>query len=110
MASADQAELVFVVDVSSLDRRGFVGSTMYRGKAIDLGFDDEDEGVFLTSEMALRLHVKKGSKVLLVAENERKLVMDSVVSGVGRRARVSNSKLYYEVGKEGGAVVRIRKA
>ena len=109
MASAGQAELVFVVDVTSLAKEGFVGSTMYKGKAVDVKFDDGDAGVFLSSEMAARLHVRKGSKVLLVAENERKLVADSVVSGVGRTVRISNPRVYYEVGKEGGAVVRISK-
>lgn len=109
MAAAGQAELVFVVDVTSLTKKGFVGSTKYEGKAVDLEFDDGDAGVFLSSEMAARLHVRKGSKVLLVAENERTLVTDAAVSGVGKTVRISNPKVYYEVGKEGGAIVRIRK-
>jgi len=109
VAAAGQAELVFVVDVTSITKDGFVGSTKYEGKAVNLEFDDGNAGVFLSSEMAARLHVRKGSKVLLVSENERNLVTDTVVSGVGKSVRISNPKVYYEVGKEGGAVVRIRK-
>jgi ABC-type lipoprotein release transport system permease subunit len=109
VASAGQAELVFVVDVTSLTKKGFVGSTKYEGKAVDLEFDDGDAGVFLSSEMAARLRVRKGSKVLLVVESERNIVTDAVVSGVGKTVRISNPKVYYDVGKEGGAVVRIRR-
>lgn len=109
MASAGQAELVFVVDVTSLTGEGFVGSTKYEGKAVDLEFDDGDAGVFLSSEMAARLRVRKGSKVLLVVESERNIVTDAVVSGIGKTVRISNPKVYYDVGKEGGAVMRIRR-
>ncbi|HUI24225.1 MAG TPA: hypothetical protein VLY82_07550 [Nitrososphaerales archaeon] len=110
MAAAGQAELVFVVDVTSITKEGFVGSTKYEGRVVDLEFDDSDEGVFLSSEMAARLHVRKGSKVLLVVENERNLVADAAVTAVGKTVRISNPKVYYEVGKEGGAVVRVRTA
>jgi ABC-type lipoprotein release transport system permease subunit len=110
VASAQQAELVFVVDVSSLTKKGFIGSTKYEGKTVELEFDDKDEGVFLSSEMAERLHVRKGSRVALIMENERSKVTDATVAGVGKTVRISNSKVYYEVGREGGAVVRIRKS
>jgi len=110
VASALQAELVFVVDVSSLTKNGFIGSTKYEGKAVELEFDDKDAGIFLSPEMAARLHVRKGSSVSLIMENERNLVADATVAGVGKTLRISNSKLYYEVGKEGGAIVRIRKS
>ena len=109
VASARQAELVFVVDVSSLTRTGFIGSTEYEGKTVELEFDDKDAGVFLSSEMAERLHVRKGSSLSLTTENERNLVADASVAGVGKTLRISNSKVYYEVGKAGGAIVRIRK-
>jgi len=109
VASAHQAELVFVVDVSSLTEEGFIGSTKYEGSKLELEFDDKDAGVFLSPEMAARLHVRKGSRVSLITENERNQVTDAAVSGVGKTVRISNSKVYYEVGKEGGAVVRIRK-
>jgi ABC-type lipoprotein release transport system permease subunit len=108
--SAHQAELVFVVDVSSLTKKGFIGSTRYEGKAIEIEFDDSDAGIFLSSEMAARLHVRRGSRVSLIMENERNMLADAVVSGVGKTVRISNSKVYYEVGKEGGAVVRMRKS
>ena len=110
MASATQAELVFVVDVSSLTKKGFVGSTRYKGKTLDLEFDDKGEGVFLTAEMASRLRARKGSKVSIVIENESALVTDATVGSLGKAVRISSPKVYYEVGKSGGAVVRVRKA
>ena len=109
MASADRAELVFVVDVSSLTKKGFIGSTTFEGKPVGLEFDDGEAGVFLLSEMAARLHVRKGSKVSLITENEHNLVTEDVVAGVGKSVRISNPKVYYEVGKQGGAIVRVRK-
>jgi len=110
VASARQAELVFVVDVSSLTKNGFIGSTRYGGKAVDIEFDDKDAGAFLSPDMAARLHVRKGSRVSLMMENERNLMADATVGGVGKTIRISNSKVYYEVGKEGGAIVRMRKS
>jgi ABC-type lipoprotein release transport system permease subunit len=109
VASAEQAELVFVVDVSSLTTKGFVGSSNYGGKKVELEFDDGDAGVFLPSEMAARLHVRKGSRISLITENERNHVTEVALSGVSKTVRISNPKVYYEVGKEGGAVLRIRK-
>jgi len=110
VASAHQAELVFVVDVSALTEKGFIGSTKYEGKTVELEFDDRDAGIFLSPAMAARLHVRKGSNVSLITENERNQATDATVAGVGIAVRISNSKVYYEVGKEGGAVVRIRKS
>jgi len=109
VASARQAELVFVVDVSSLTKKGFVGSTTYEGRLVELEFDDGDAGVFLSPAMAARLHVRKDSRVSLIIENERNQVTESTVSGVGKELRISNEKVYYEVGREGGAIVRVRK-
>ena len=110
MASAHQAELVFVFDVSSLTKSGFIGSTKYEGEIVEVAFDDKDAGIFLSPDMAARLHVRKGSRVSLIMENERNLVADATVGGVGKTVRISNSKVYYEVGKEGGAIVRVRKS
>ena len=110
MASAQQAELVFVVDVSSLTEMGFTGSTKYEGKTVEVEFDDKDAGIFLSPEMAARLRVRKGSRISLVMENERNHVIDATVAGVGKTVRISNSKVYYEVGREGGAIVRVRKS
>ena len=109
MASAGPAELVFVVDVSAFTDEGFTGSTRYLGNEVRLEFDDGDAGIFLTSEMAGRLRVKKGSRVSLIIEDETSQVAESKVAKVGRSLRISNAKAYYGVGKEGGAVIRIRK-
>ncbi len=109
MASANQAEIVFVVDVSSLTKNGFVGTTEYEGKKVELEFDDGSAGVFLTSEMAGRLRVRKGSRISVVIEGERNEVVGAEVAGVGKALRISDAKAYYAVGREGGAIIRIRK-
>ena len=110
MASAGAAELVFVVDVSSLTKKGFVGTTTYQGKRIDLEFDDQGAGVFLTSEMAGRLHVRKGSALSVIIEEDENRVAGATVAGIGKAPRISDPKVYYAVGREGGAIIRIRKA
>jgi len=109
VALADRAELVFVVDVSSLTKKGFVGTTKYEGKQVDLEFDDGTAGVFLDSEMAGRLHVKKGSRLSIVIEDERNEVVESTVAGVGKAIRISDARVYYPVGRDGGAIIRITK-
>jgi hypothetical protein len=109
VAEANEAELVFVVDVSSLTKKGFVGTTTYQGKQVALDFDDGGEGIYLTPEMASRLHVRKGSALLVIMENDRSLVAKATVAGVGKAPRISDPKIYYAVGREGGAIVRIRK-
>jgi ABC-type lipoprotein release transport system permease subunit len=110
VSAAGQAGLVFVVDVYSLTKKGFVGTTEYEGKKVDLEFDDAGKGVFLSSEMAGRLHVKKGSKVSLVIEDEASQVVETTVAGVGGSLRISDPKVYYGVGREGGAIMRIKKS
>ncbi len=109
MAGAAAPELVFVVDVSSLTKKGFVGTTTYAGGQVDLEFDDGGDGVYLTSKMAGRIHVRKGSAVTLFVENERTQVSEATVSAVGRALRISDPRVYYEVGREGGAIIRVRK-
>ena len=109
VGEAPESELVFVVDVTSFTKKGFVGSTTYQGKPVDLEFDDGDAGVFLTSEMAKRIHVRKGSPLSVLIENDRHQLAKTVVAAVGKELRVSDAKVYYGVGKEGGAIVRIRK-
>lgn len=109
MAEADEAELVFVVDVSSFTRKGFVGSTTYRGKPVDLEFDDRDAGIFLTTEMARRIHVRNGSALSILVENERSQLAKANIKSVGKDVRISNARVYYAVGKEGGAIIRIKK-
>jgi hypothetical protein len=109
VSSATLAELVFVVDVSSLTKKGFIGTTTYEGGKVDLEFDDVGEGVFLNSEMAGRLKVKKGSMVSVVIEDDGNLVAEAKVGGVSKVLRISDPKVYYAVGREGGAVIRVRK-
>jgi hypothetical protein len=108
--AAEEAELVFVVDVSSFTKDGFLGSTSYEGKRVDLEFDDSGKGVYLTAEMAGRLHVRKGSALRVVLEDDRMVVAETTLAAVGKAIRISDPKVYYGVGKEGGAVIRIRKA
>lgn len=107
---ATEAELVLVVAVSSFTKKGFAGSASYGGNPIEVEFDDRDAGVFLTTEMCRRLHVKEGSKILLVVEADGEpLATESKVAGVAPRPRISSAKVYYKVGREGGAVVKVRK-
>lgn len=110
MASASPAELVFVVDVSALTSKGFTGSTEYEERKVDLEFDDGNAGVFLSSEMAGRLHVKKGSRLSIVVEADANQVAETRVASVGKSLRISDAKVYYAIGREGGAVLRVRKA
>jgi hypothetical protein len=107
---ASAAELVFVVDVSSFTKEGFVGTSTYEGRKVDLEFDDADKGVYLTAEMARRIHVRKGSPVVIAIEEDRNQTAETAVASVGRILRISSAKVYYAVGKEGGAIIRIRKA
>jgi ABC-type lipoprotein release transport system permease subunit len=110
VAEAAQSELVFVVDVSSLTKKGFIGTSTYEGKKVDLEFDDGGKGVILTSEMAARLRVRKGSKLSVIVEDEKNQVVEAAVAGVGKTPKISDPKIYYSVGREGGAIVRLRKA
>ncbi len=110
MAFDGPQELVFVVDVSSLTKKGFVGSTTYEGRKVDLEFDDHGEGVFLSVEMARRLRIRKGSSLSILIEDERNQLVNASVAAVGNVLRISDPKVYYAVGREGGAILRIRKA
>lgn len=109
MGEAAKAELVFVVDVSSFTKSGFVGTTSYEGGQVSLEFDDAGEGAFLTAEMAGRIGVKKGSKISVALEGGFSGFHELTVAGVGRSLRISDSAVYYGIGREGGAVLRIRK-
>ncbi|MDG6899772.1 MAG: hypothetical protein JRN59_04615 [Nitrososphaerota archaeon] len=108
--SGAEAELVFVVDVSSFTEDGFVGATRYQGDRVNLEFDDKGDGIFLTSEMAVRLRVNEGSRLTLVLEGASSQAVELTVAGVGSKLRVSDPKVYYGVGREGGAVLRLRRA
>jgi ABC-type lipoprotein release transport system permease subunit len=110
VAGAAEPELVFAVDVSSFTKKGFVGTTAFEGGQVDLEFDDGSKGVFLTLGMAKKLHVRKGSSLSILIENDRREVSKSIVGGVGKRLLVSDARTYYSVGKQGGAIIRMRKA
>ena len=106
----DGSELVFAVTVSSFTKSGFVGSASYGGRPVDLEFDDGDEGVFLTPEMCERLRVSEGSKLLLLVEDGGPpQAAESRVAGSASRPRISSARVYYAVGREGGAVLKIRE-
>ena len=109
MPAARKAELVFVVDVTALTENGFVGTSGYEGGTVALGFDDKDEGVFLSREMAARLGVKEGSKVYIVMEGDGDETVEARLTAVGGAPRISNPRVYRVVGREGGAVVRRRR-
>ena len=102
--------LGFVLDVSALTEKGFVGRTTFEGEEVDLEFDDAGAGVFLTSAMAERLHVRKGSRVALTVEEGSPQASELAVAGVTKSPRISDPKVYYAVGREGGAVLRIYRA
>lgn len=110
MSEKQVTEIVFVVDVTSFTERGFVGTSTYEGAPLEIEFDDSDAGVRLTPEMCKRLGVRKGSGVVIVGEDDDKpQVAESVVYSTGDRVRISNARIYYFVGRSGGAVIRIRR-
>jgi len=111
LSQGAERELVLVVSVSSFTEEGFMGSASFGEKTIDIEFDDKDEGSFLSQEMARRLGSRKGSKLLIVIEAEDEPVAsETMVAGVSSKPRISNARTYYEVGKAGGAIIRMRKA
>jgi len=103
-------EIVFVVDVSSFTKEGFVGTSNFAGKQIAIDFDDQNQGIFLNKEMADRLGVKKNSRVSALVEADKTQVVQMAVAAVGKVLRISDTKAYYAVGKDGGAVIRVRKS
>ena len=103
-------EIVFVVDVSSFTEKGFIGTSSFSGRPMPIDFDDGDQGISLNHEMAGRLGVKKGSWVSALVEADKTQVVQMAVAAVGKVVRISDSKVYYAVGKEGGAVIRVRRS
>ena len=100
-----------MVDVSSFTRNGFLGATSFNGSRIEIEFDERDEGLFLTKEMSERIGTRRGSEVQVAFEvDDRPQVAETVLEGVRDHPRISNAKVYYGVGRSGGAIVRIRKA
>ena len=109
MSSARSDQLVFVVNISSFTGQGFAAVTSYEGQAVELLFDDLDEGVFLTAPMAKRIRARKGSKISIRVENGAEVLAEANFSGTTKVPRLSSAKVYYALGREGGAVLRIRK-
>jgi len=109
LAGPGDGELVFVVDVTSFTESGFVGTSSYNGERVDIDFDTEGEGVFLTSEMSKRVGSKKGEPVSVIVEDKVHTLSRTKSGGSGMRVRISDEKVYYAVGREGGAILRIRK-
>ena len=110
MSEPASRNLVFAVDVSSFTKEGFIGSSSLGGSPIEIEFDDRDDGIFLTKEMAEKIGARKGSKAQVIVDtDERPLVADTFVAGIRPSAKVSNAKVYYGVGRGGGAILRIRK-
>lgn len=103
-------EIVFVVDVSSFTEKGFTGTSRFAGQPMPIDFDDGDQGIFLNHEMARKLGVRKGSWVSALIEADKTQAVQMAVAAVGRVVRISDSKVYYAIGKEGGAVIRVRKS
>jgi len=111
LSKGAREELIFAVSVSSFTQGGYLGSASYEGSAVDLEFDDRDAGVFLTPEMSKKIGTKSGSKVLIIIESESEpLVAESVMAGTAAKPRISSARVYYELGKEGGGILRVRKA
>ncbi len=111
MAAPEAEELVFVVDVTSFTRDGFVGSSSFGGSKIDIEFDDQDEGLTLDARMCKKIHAKSGTPVRIVIDDEPKLeLVDSTIKSVGDRPRISNAKVYYIIGRNGGGIFRVGRS
>ncbi len=103
-------ELVFVVDVTSFTERGFIGSSSFEGRRVDIEFDDGSEGVSLSPDMAKRIQVRAGSPLMIIEENEESpQTSKSSVKSVGEELRISDARTYYFIGRYGGAIIRVRK-
>ena len=110
MSRSAEGEIVFVVDVSSFTEKGFIGTSSFAGEPMAIDFEDGNQGIFLNHEMAGRLGVKKGSRVSTLVEADKTQAVQMAVAAVGKVVRISDPKVYYAVGKEGGAVIRVRKS
>lgn len=86
-----------------------MGTTQYEGKRVDLDFDEDGEGLFLSTEMAERIGARKGVSVTVIVEDGATAVAKMRVTAVGKAVRISDPKVYHSIGREGGAVIRIRR-
>ncbi len=99
--------LAFAVSVSSFTQDGFIAVTSFEGKRVELHFDDRGEGVFLPHVMAERLGAEEGGEVTVRVEAEHEALSRARYSGPSKDPRISDAKVYYAVGREGGAVVSL---
>ncbi|HME19118.1 MAG TPA: hypothetical protein VKF15_05250 [Nitrososphaerales archaeon] len=109
MTGTEGGEIAFVVDVTSFTKTGFVGTTSFVGEQVGIDFDDKGTGVFLSAEMARKVGVRKGDPLFVIVEDKVHTLARTKVAAVGKKVRISDEKAYYAVGREGGAVVRIRR-
>jgi ABC-type lipoprotein release transport system permease subunit len=109
MSGPEGGEVVFVVDVTAFTKEGFVGTSTHGGERVEIAFDDEGKGVFLSSEMARRIGAKKGDPVVIVIEDKVHTLARTSLAALGRKLRISDQKAYYAVGRDGGAILRIRR-
>jgi ABC-type lipoprotein release transport system permease subunit len=110
VSRSEDDEVVFVVDVSSFTEKGFIGTSSFAGEPMAIDFDDGSQGIFLNHEMAVRLGVKRGSRVSALVEADKTQAVQMAVAAVGKVVRISDTRVYYAVGREGGAVIRVRKS
>jgi hypothetical protein len=108
---SETSELVLVIDITSFTSGGFIGSSAFEGGRVDIEFDDADNGLTLSERMCSKTGTETGSRVSIFAEDDLKIQsFEGVVVAISDRPRFSNSKLYYFVGRKGGAIIRLRKA
>jgi len=109
VGSAVGSELDFVVDITFFTKNGFVGTTKYEGKMVNLEFDEDGDGLFLSTEMARRIGVKKGVSVSVIVEDGAAAIAQMRVAAVGKKVRISDPKVYHAIGREGGAIITVRR-
>lgn len=109
LAEFDNDEITFVVDVTSFTKSGFVCTTGYEGKELEIEFDGDGEGIFLEPEMAERVGAKESDPISIIVEGKTHSQAATRLAAIGRKVRISEEKVYYAVGREGGAILRVRK-
>lgn len=106
----DKREIILVVDVSSFTKQGFVGSSVFNGRQIDIEFDDIGNGIVLSNEMSRKINAKTNSAILVIGEDEQNPIISELnVRSIGNNVSISDPKVYYFIGRNGGGILRIRK-
>jgi hypothetical protein len=86
-------------------------SSLFEGRRIEIEFDDADEGLTLSRAMCERALLRRGSAVVVYVEDGGEIsALNSSLKGIGDKIRFSDSKLYFLIGRLGGAILRITKA